>query len=91
VTPRSGELMIGATQDFLTGAYLITQKDHFMTREKFCQLVNSFLVDEDATLKIDIPKPAIVKVSHAIDFNCHGGYIFNFSHWSCGLASNCSA
>jgi DNA-directed RNA polymerase III subunit RPC1 len=70
--------MIGATQDFLTGAYLITQKDHFMTREKFCQLVNSFLVDEDATMKIDIPKPAIVKVSHAVDYYCLGDNIFNF-------------
>ncbi|CAB3361853.1 Hypothetical predicted protein [Cloeon dipterum] len=61
VTPRSGELMIGATQDFLTGAYLITQKDHFMTRDKFCQLINSILVDEDAAMRIDLPKPAIVK------------------------------
>lgn len=68
MTPRSGELMIGATQDFLTGAYLITQKDHFMTREKFCQLIYSFLVDEDATLKVDIPKPAIVKVSFYTEF-----------------------
>ena len=34
VTPRNGELMIGATQDFLTGAYLITQKDQFFDRAK---------------------------------------------------------
>ena len=26
--------MIGATQDFLTGAYLITQKDQFFDRAK---------------------------------------------------------
>ena len=32
VTPRNGELMIAATQDFLTGAYLLTQKDMFFNR-----------------------------------------------------------
>jgi DNA-directed RNA polymerase III subunit RPC1 len=55
--------MIGATQDFLTGAYLLTQKDNFLTRDEFCQLINSFLAGKDATLHIDIPHPAIVKVS----------------------------
>ncbi|KAF4525074.1 hypothetical protein B566_EDAN001988 [Ephemera danica] len=61
LTPRSGELMIAATQDFLTGAYLLTQKDHFLTRAKFCQLINSFLAGKDATLHVDIPPPAIIK------------------------------
>lgn len=61
VTPRNGELLIAATQDFLTGAYLMTQKDTFMDRSRFCQLATSFLGDKDTTLRLDLPPPAIVK------------------------------
>jgi DNA-directed RNA polymerase III subunit RPC1 len=46
VTPRNGELLIAATQDFLTGGYLLTQKDAFFDRGKVCQvsgLYNTFL------------------------------------------------
>jgi len=32
VTPRNGELMIAATQDFLTVGYLLTQRDTFFNR-----------------------------------------------------------
>jgi DNA-directed RNA polymerase III subunit RPC1 len=39
VTPRNGELLIAATQDFLTGGYLLTQKDAFFDRGKVCQIV----------------------------------------------------
>jgi hypothetical protein len=38
VTPRNGELLIAATQDFLTGGYLLTQKDSFFDRGKVCQV-----------------------------------------------------
>ena len=31
---RNGELMIAATQDFITGGYLLTQKDAFFDRGK---------------------------------------------------------
>lgn len=60
VTPRNGQPLIAATQDFITGAYLVTQKDLFYTRAQFCQAVG-FMTD--AGMRIDIPPPAIIKVS----------------------------
>lgn len=42
VTPRHGEPIIAATQDFITGLYLITGKDTFFDRERFGQLVSYF-------------------------------------------------
>ncbi|ELR16951.1 DNAdirected RNA polymerase subunit A [Acanthamoeba castellanii str. Neff] len=58
ITPRNGEPLVAATQDFLTASYLVTRKDAFFDRAEFCRLC-SFFVDADA--KIDIPPPAIVK------------------------------
>lgn len=58
VTPRNGEPVVAATQDFITGAYLLTQKDVFLTREAFCRLV-AYL--GDAGEHIDLPPPAIFK------------------------------
>ena len=43
VTPRNGELMIAATQDFLTGGYLLTQKDTFFDRGKVCQIISQII------------------------------------------------
>ena len=58
VTPRNGELVISATQDFLTAAYLLTSKDRFYDRAAFSQLV-CFVTD--ANELIDLPPPAILK------------------------------
>lgn len=58
VTPRNGEPMVAATQDFITGAYLLTQKDVFLTREAFCRLA-AYL--GDAAEHIDLPPPSIVR------------------------------
>ncbi|CAK9060791.1 unnamed protein product [Durusdinium trenchii] len=58
VTPKSGEVAVCATQDFLTGAFLLTQRDVFLSRDKFCQLC-CFL--SDGTERIDLPPPAIIK------------------------------
>jgi DNA-directed RNA polymerase III subunit RPC1 len=58
VSPRNGEPLVAATQDFLTGAYLLTQKDVFLSKEQFCRLV-AFL--SDATEHIDMPLPTIWK------------------------------
>ena len=58
ITPRNGEPLVAASQDFLSAAYLLTQRDRFFTREEFCQLVAYF---GDADEQIDIPVPAIVK------------------------------
>jgi DNA-directed RNA polymerase III subunit RPC1 len=58
ITPRNGEPLVAASQDFLSAAYLLTQRDRFFTREEFCQLVAYF---GDADEQIDIPIPAILK------------------------------
>ncbi|OLQ09979.1 DNA-directed RNA polymerase III subunit rpc1 [Symbiodinium microadriaticum] len=58
VTPKSGEVAVCATQDFLTGAFLLTQKDVYLSRDKFCQLC-CFL--SDGLEAIDLPPPAIIK------------------------------
>jgi DNA-directed RNA polymerase III subunit RPC1 len=58
VTPRNGEPLVAATQDFLSGAYLLTQKDRFFARETFCQIVSYY---GNAEEHIDLPMPAILK------------------------------
>ena len=35
VTPRNGEPLVAATQDFLTASYLITQREIFFDREVY--------------------------------------------------------
>uniref|UniRef100_A0A8C6VII9 DNA-directed RNA polymerase subunit n=1 Tax=Naja naja TaxID=35670 RepID=A0A8C6VII9_NAJNA len=61
VTPRNGEPLIAAIQDFLTGAYLLTLKDTFFDRAKACQLIASILVGKDEKVKVRLPPPAILK------------------------------
>uniref|UniRef100_A0AAQ4S9A3 DNA-directed RNA polymerase subunit n=1 Tax=Gasterosteus aculeatus aculeatus TaxID=481459 RepID=A0AAQ4S9A3_GASAC len=61
VTPRNGEPLIAAIQDFLTGAYLLTLKDTFFERAKACQIVASILVGQDERVKVSLPRPAIMK------------------------------
>ena len=60
VTPRNGEPLIAATQDFITASFLLTQKDVFYNLAKFVQICTAF---GDALMQIDIPSPAILKVS----------------------------
>ncbi|EEB15462.1 DNA-directed RNA polymerase III largest subunit, putative [Pediculus humanus corporis] len=60
-TPRNGELLIAATQDFITGAYLLTQKNTFFTQAKANWLLACILAGKDANLHIDLPPPAIIK------------------------------
>ncbi|CAG0896236.1 unnamed protein product, partial [Darwinula stevensoni] len=61
ITPRNGELIIGATQDFITGAFLLTKKDAFFDRSKACQLISAILAGTDSGLRIKLPPPAIWK------------------------------
>jgi DNA-directed RNA polymerase III subunit RPC1 len=57
-TPRNGEPLVAASQDFLSTSYLISQRDQFFSKEMFCTLVAYFgLADEH----VDIPNPAILK------------------------------
>ena len=62
VTPRNGDPLIAAIQDFITGAYLLTQKDVFFDRGHACELAASILAQDDTGLRIDLPPPAIIKV-----------------------------
>jgi DNA-directed RNA polymerase III subunit RPC1 len=57
ITPRNGEPLVAATQDFLTAAYLLTQKNIFFNHEQFCQVV---AIMSDALDHIEMPLPAIV-------------------------------
>ncbi|KAH3683384.1 hypothetical protein WICPIJ_005642 [Wickerhamomyces pijperi] len=58
LTPKSGEPIIAATQDFITGSYLISHKDSFFDRATFTQLLSMMC---DADLQFDLPPPAIMK------------------------------
>ncbi|CCD23823.1 DNA-directed RNA polymerase III core subunit RPO31 NDAI_0C01620 [Naumovozyma dairenensis CBS 421] len=58
LTPKSGEPIIAATQDFITGSYLISHKDSFFDRATLTQLLSMMC---DANLQFDIPPPAIMK------------------------------
>lgn len=61
VTPRNGELLIAATQDFITGAYLLTQKDNFFNKAEANMLLSCLLAGNDSCMHIDLPPPAIQK------------------------------
>lgn len=67
ITPRNGEPLVAATQDFLTGGYLLTKRDAFFDRAQFTQMC-TFM--GDGIERIDLPPPAILKVSlqHLITF-----------------------
>lgn len=58
LTPKSGEPIIAATQDFITGSFLISHKDTFFNRAQLSQLL---CMMSDAHLQFDIPAPSILK------------------------------
>lgn len=70
ITPRSGEPLVAATQDFLTSAYLLTQRDCFYSRSQFFQIIVGAY---DALGHFDVPPPAIQKVKF------HGKFLRKFS------------
>ncbi|KAG2499255.1 hypothetical protein HYH03_002834 [Edaphochlamys debaryana] len=57
-TPKNGDIMISATQDFLTCAFLLTSKDRFYSRAEFCGLLATMA---DGLEALDLPTPALVK------------------------------
>lgn len=57
-TPRNGEPIIAAIQDFITGAYLLSSKDNFYDRKTFVHIC-MYMVHGD--MQIDLPPPAIIK------------------------------
>jgi DNA-directed RNA polymerase III subunit RPC1 len=59
ITPRNGEPLIAAIQDFITGGYLLTQKNLFLDRKKAMQIIGSILSHYPE--KINLPPPMILK------------------------------
>jgi DNA-directed RNA polymerase III subunit RPC1 len=58
VTPRNGEPLISATQDFITCVFLLSGRDIFYDRSQFAQICGYM---GDALLDIELPIPAIIK------------------------------
>lgn len=58
ITSRSGEPLVAATQDFLTAAFLLTQRDCFLDRDQFCQVAAAL---GDGAEEVEIPEPAVLK------------------------------
>ena len=57
-TPRNGEPLVAATQDFVTASFVMTQRDVFLTRDMFCAMAAYV---GDALERVDVPPPAILK------------------------------
>jgi DNA-directed RNA polymerase III subunit RPC1 len=67
-TPKNGTPIIAAIQDFITAAFILSNKSNFYDRRSFCQIVNymfagdgAFDPDTGKTEPIDIPPPVILK------------------------------
>jgi DNA-directed RNA polymerase III subunit RPC1 len=58
VTPKSGEPVIAAIQDFITASWLLSRKDRFFDRRQFTQICCYMA---DANMHIDLPPPTIIK------------------------------
>ena len=69
-TPKNGEILVAATQDFLTASFLLTSKDTFLTRAEFCHLVGYM---GDALDDIDLPTPAVIKPVELWTASCWPG------------------
>jgi DNA-directed RNA polymerase III subunit RPC1 len=57
-TPKNGEPIIAATQDFITAAYLLSGKDRFFDRKTFTYICTHMLLGDT---HLDLPPPAILK------------------------------
>ena len=57
-TPKNGENLIAATQDFITCSYLLSQKDVFFSKSEIAQICGTM---ECNLQQIDLPSPAIIK------------------------------
>ncbi|KAI1810219.1 DNA-directed RNA polymerase III subunit RPC1 [Poronia punctata] len=56
-TPKNGEPIIAATQDFITASYLLSSKDNFFDRRTFTYIVMHMM---DGVTHLDLPPPAIL-------------------------------
>lgn len=58
LTPKNGEPLVAATQDFITAAYLVTSKSVFMDRAEFCRVLAMI---SNAEFSLSLPPPTILK------------------------------
>lgn len=57
-TPKNGEPIISAIQDFISAAYLLSSKDNFFDRRSFSQICLYMLGPET---RFDLPPPSVLK------------------------------
>ena len=57
-TPKNGEPIISAIQDFITAAYLLSSKEKFYDRKSF---TNICMYMFDAEMQLDLPPPTVLK------------------------------
>ncbi|KAI4161035.1 MAG: hypothetical protein LQ342_005198 [Letrouitia transgressa] len=57
-TPKNGEPIISAIQDFITAAYLMSSKDVFYDRKTFANICMSMV---DGDMQVDLPPPTVLK------------------------------
>ena len=57
-TPKNGEPIIAAIQDFISAAFLMSSKDNFYDRRSFTQLCLYML---GPNVKLDLPPPSVLK------------------------------
>ncbi|KAL8975580.1 MAG: hypothetical protein Q9197_000196 [Variospora fuerteventurae] len=57
-TPKNGEPIISAIQDFITASYLLSSKDVFYDRKTFTHLC-MYMVD--GAVQLDLPPPTVLK------------------------------
>ena len=57
-TPKNGEPIISAIQDFISAAYILSSKDNFFDRRSFCQICLYMLGPET---RFDLPPPSVLK------------------------------
>ncbi|KAI4118724.1 MAG: hypothetical protein LQ345_001290 [Seirophora villosa] len=57
-TPKNGEPIISAIQDFITAAYLLSSKDVFYDRKTFAHIC-MYMVD--GSMQLDLPPPTVLK------------------------------
>jgi hypothetical protein len=85
-TPKSGEILICANQDFLTSAFLLSNKSQFFTRPQFTQLCGFM---DDACGQLDLPVHARAPVATALLRCTQAGTCLNVS--CCWCCSNSAA
>lgn len=57
-TPKNGEPIIAAIQDFISAAYLLSSKDVFYDRKTF---TNICMYMVDGNMQLDLPPPSVIK------------------------------